>query len=134
LVSRAATQTYTGRDQEKAKGCMSLDEETKIENANKVMQTALEDALKKAGIHLDYSTAKLKELIESTDVKQHYDLVLCEWKEAPPLAALNIQIRALDMAFRLLDAYPAEKHKHEITDHVDLEQRLRKALHGPEDK
>lgn len=113
---------------------MSLDEETKIENANKVMQTVLEDALEKAGIDIDYSAEKLKELIEVEDYKQHYDQVLCEWKEAPPLAALNIQIKALDMALRLLDAYPAEKHKHEITDHVDLEQRLRKALHGPEDK
>ena len=108
---------------------MSLDEETKIANADKVMQTVLEDSLEKAGIDIDYSAEKLKELIEVSDNKQHYDQTLCEWKTSPPLAALN----ALDMAFRLLDAYPAEKHKHEITDHVDLEQRLRKALHGPQE-
>ena len=113
---------------------MSVDEETKVENANKVMQTVLEDALEKAGIDIDYSAEKLKELIEVADNKQHYDQVLCEWKTSPPLAALNIQIKALDMAFRLLDAYPAEKHKHEIADHVNLEERLQKALQSPEEK
>lgn len=113
---------------------MSLDDKTKNENADKVMRNAIDKSLENVGINLDYSATKLKELIEVTENKMHYDQTLCEWKESPPLAALSIQIKALDMALRLQDAYPAEKHKHEITDHVDLEERLRRALHGGDEE
>jgi hypothetical protein len=40
------------------------------------------------------------------------------------------KLRALEIALKLQDAFPAEKHRHEIKHHVDLEERLRRALDG----
>ncbi len=113
---------------------MSLDEETKKQNADRVMARAIEKSMERVGLDFDSSAVKLKELVDATENKMAYDLILCKWQESPPLAALGIQIKALDMILRLQDAYPADKIKHEITDHVDLEKRLNKALRGDKDK
>lgn len=102
--------------------------------ANQVVEQALTKALENAGISLDYSAQKVKELMEIAENKVHYDQTLCEWKISPPLAALNIQIKATDMALKLLGAYPSEKHdvRHSVA--PDLEQRLRRAHNGEADE
>lgn len=103
---------------------------TITEKEKQLVAEAITDALVRVGISLEYSARKLKELIEATENKIHYDQVLCKWQVSPPLAALNIQLRALEIALKLQDAFPAEKHRHEIKHHVDLEERLRRALDG----
>lgn len=81
-------------------------------------------------IPLEYVLSKVKQLMDAVEHEVHYDQVLCKWQISPPLASLNIQLKATDMALRLLGAYPSEKHdlKHSMA--PELEKKLTRALRG----
>lgn len=79
----------------------------------------LNEKILKHGPGIDQTLKRLAELIDAKQIKATYDKDRITYKYSKRLADNPSSLKAIDMALRLLNAYPEEKLTltHELTEH-----------------
>jgi len=92
----------------------------------------IDQALQRQGITPEYLAKKLKQELNATVVKTHYDPKRGEIVYSKKLPAWEIRQRARQDAHRLLNHYPATKHEVSarvgVVDYQDLDEETRAKL------